>query len=232
MDDAISCVEYLQAAFPLEGELVLSEATAQQLLEAPPTAPTTLEASIFLKLEEPPQEEPLQVDVSLPTTSDAGPPSLSLRQPSYFTRAQHHELCQSLSPVASVDDLYMVLEEIKPAAAHILQAAAKQHQATAALKAQRASPQFTGPLVRAWFWFITISTREKRGHMTQWGPQYGLSGFLLAGKPGILCLEGRTDAIDACACSFSKSCFKSSHFIPLSFRFWKEIKTSSWAEVS
>ena len=35
--------------------------------------------------------------------------------------------------------------------------------------------------VRVWFWFPSLSTREKRDDMVNWAPGYGLSGWVLAG---------------------------------------------------
>nr|RBQ99375.1 hypothetical protein FVER53263_10842 [Fusarium verticillioides] len=65
-------------------------------------------------------------------------------------------------------------------------------------------------LVRVWFYFPSISTRAKRDDFINYAPTYGLTGFLLAGKPGILCLEGGSVAIDD---------------------FMKFIKTESWGDI-
>ena len=51
-------------------------------------------------------------------------------------------------------------------------------------------------LNRTWFYFPSISTRAKRDDIVRYAPGYGLTGFLLAGKPGILCLEGPGHAVD------------------------------------
>ncbi|KJX93261.1 DUF1115 domain protein [Zymoseptoria brevis] len=68
----------------------------------------------------------------------------------------------------------------------------------------------SGPEVRAWFYFPSISTREKRDDFVNHAPSFGLTGFLLAGKPGILCLEGGAQRIDD---------------------FMKFIKTKSWGDI-
>jgi hypothetical protein len=67
-----------------------------------------------------------------------------------------------------------------------------------------------GPLIRVWFYFPSLSTREKRQHMVDWAPSYSLTGFVLAGKPGLLCLEGTAASIDA---------------------YMNEIKTVSWGDI-
>jgi hypothetical protein len=38
------------------------------------------------------------------------------------------------------------------------------------------------PLVRVWFYFPSLNTREKRQNMVDWAPSYSLTGFVLAGK--------------------------------------------------
>jgi hypothetical protein len=46
--------------------------------------------------------------------------------------------------------------------------------------------------------------------MVDWAPSYSLTGFVLAGKPGLLCLEGSASSIDA---------------------YMNEIKTVSWGDI-
>ncbi|KAJ3234224.1 hypothetical protein HDU81_001619 [Chytriomyces hyalinus] len=66
------------------------------------------------------------------------------------------------------------------------------------------------PLQRCWFLLISLSTPSKRDELVAWAPQYNLSGFVLAGKPGLVCLEGARKDIDA---------------------YMSEIKSVSWADV-
>jgi hypothetical protein len=68
----------------------------------------------------------------------------------------------------------------------------------------------TEDLVRVWFYLQSLSTRSKRDDMVNWAPGYNLTGFVLAGKPGILCLEGAARDIDA---------------------YMSEIKTKSWSDI-
>lgn len=65
-------------------------------------------------------------------------------------------------------------------------------------------------LVRVWFYFPSISTRSKRDDLVRNAPAYGLTGFLLAGKPGLLCLEGGSRAVD---------------------EYMRFIKTESWGDI-
>lgn len=55
----------------------------------------------------------------------------------------------------------------------------------------------SSPLARVWFYFPSLSTREKRSDLVKLAPQYELTGFVLAGKPGVLCVEGCSDSIQS-----------------------------------
>lgn len=68
----------------------------------------------------------------------------------------------------------------------------------------------SGPIVRVWFYFQSLSTREKRNDIVNYAASYSLTGFVLAGKPGVLCLEGASADIDA---------------------YMKFIKTHSWGDI-
>ncbi|KAI9330537.1 hypothetical protein BDR26DRAFT_871478 [Obelidium mucronatum] len=65
-------------------------------------------------------------------------------------------------------------------------------------------------LKRFWFLLVSLSTRSKRGDLVEWAPSYGLTGFVMAGKPAVVCCEGDGPAID---------------------RYIAEIKSVSWADV-
>ena len=64
--------------------------------------------------------------------------------------------------------------------------------------------------MRAWFYFPSISTRAKRDDLVAHAPVYGLTGFLLAGKPGVLCVEGAPARVD---------------------RYMRFIRTESWGDI-
>lgn len=68
---------------------------------------------------------------------------------------------------------------------------------------------------RAWFYLPSLSTRSKRSDMVHLAqtPKYNLTGFVLAGKPGLLVLESTSSSA------------------PLIDAFISEIKTVSWADI-
>ncbi|SCZ97531.1 BZ3500_MvSof-1268-A1-R1_Chr4-3g07234 [Microbotryum saponariae] len=65
-------------------------------------------------------------------------------------------------------------------------------------------------IFRVWFLFQSLSTREKREDIVNWAKEYHLTGFVLAGKPALLCLEGESNKID---------------------QYMSEIKSVSWSDI-
>jgi hypothetical protein len=149
---------------------------------------------------------PLQLSLTIPLKYegplDMDPPAIKarLQQPAWMSKTQVAQLNMDLPE----EDILTVIEHVKEAA---LEYSAQPTQAPV-----EASGLFdkNAPLVRAWFYFPSISTRAKRDDLINFAPTYGLTGFLMAGKPGILCLEGGSIAIDD---------------------FMKFIKTDSWGDI-
>ncbi|OWT35620.1 hypothetical protein C362_06811 [Cryptococcus neoformans Bt1] len=67
-----------------------------------------------------------------------------------------------------------------------------------------------GPEHRVWFWFPTLSTKEKRNDIVQYAEEMGLTGFVLAGKPALLCVEGPGLTVE---------------------RYMSRIKSESWSDI-
>lgn len=117
----------------------------------------------------------------------------------WLTRAQAARLQEDMPE----DDIPSAIEHVRERAIEYL--ATMQQARTIAVASDKKEPE-----VRAWFYFPSISTREKRDDLVNHAPSYNLTGFLLAGKPGILCLEGEAQKIDD---------------------FMKFIKTESWGNI-
>ncbi|CAM1506214.1 Fc.00g058550.m01.CDS01 [Cosmosporella sp. VM-42] len=152
----------------------------------------------------------LQLNLSVPlvyegkgTTvdSDTEPPPIKARiqQPGWMSRGEVARLTTEIPE----EDILTVIEHVKEAASQHLAGLKQEVAKNGQLNANMS-------LVRVWFYFPSISTRSKRDDLIQHAPTYGLTGFLLAGKPGILCLEGGSPAID---------------------QFMKFIKTESWGDI-
>jgi hypothetical protein len=152
------------------------------------------------------EPRPLQLSLTVPLEYEGqlkmDPPAIKarLQQPAWMSRAQVAQLNMDLPE----EDVLTIIEHVKEAA---LEYSAQSNQAPT-----EANGLFdkNAPLVRAWFYFPSISTRAKRDDLINFAPTYGLTGFLMAGKPGILCLEGGSIAIDD---------------------FMKFIKTDSWGDI-
>jgi hypothetical protein len=143
----------------------------------------------------------IQVNVTAPLQSTeispTEPPSIafSLRQPNWMDKASVAVLSSSLP-----DDIFSALDFLRDQGSSLIPTPTTTE-----------TEEVTqGPLIRVWFYFPSLSTREKRQHMVDWAPSYSLTGFVLAGKPGLLCLEGTAASIDA---------------------YMNEIKTVSWGDI-
>jgi hypothetical protein len=153
------------------------------------------------------EPRPLQLSLTVPLKSEEGcqdvdAPAIKARvqQPSWMSKTQVAQLNMSIPD----EDVLTVIEHVKEAALEYSAQSDRSCTETNTLFDKGA------PLVRAWFYFPSISTRAKRDDLVNFAPTYGLSGFLMAGKPGILCLEGGSTAIDD---------------------FMKFIKTDSWGDI-
>lgn len=140
-------------------------------------------------------EAPLTQPSAIP---EAPPLKVRVLQPDWLTKAELALLIDGIP----VEDVLSAIEHVREAASAYL---ATQHESQMTRNNQSAKPT-----VRVWFYFPSISTREKRDDLVTHAPSYGLTGFLLAGKPGILCLEGDAQDIDD---------------------YMKFIKTESWGDI-
>lgn len=173
----------------------------------PPVVPILLEITIP---SDDPSHQTLGLDLLVPFTyegdelpSDQPKVKVRIRQPPWLSRASTNQLMIDLS---DDEDLLGTIEHIKDAAVQQLEQA---QNSLMALNTPDASND-EGPLVRVWFYFPSISTRSKRDDFIIHAPSYQLTGFLYAGKPGLLCVEGGSQNIDD---------------------YMKFIKTESWGDI-
>ncbi|KAL2820264.1 ubiquitin-conjugating enzyme/RWD-like protein [Aspergillus cavernicola] len=205
LESQISTIDLLTAMFPSAGELEIPTSTTTcmeklrdwcQNPEPDPDsspAPSGIPSSISLAVHAPisASEKTIQINISIPLFTedrdiDHPPPlSYSLRQPDWMTKAEVARLAAAMPG----DDVFEALEYIREEAVQFLET----QQALTVGPPTRAD---WGPIVRVWFYFPSLSTREKRDDMVNHAPDYSLTGFVLAGKPGVLCLEGASRDID------------------------------------
>ncbi|KAH7025743.1 uncharacterized protein B0I36DRAFT_351714 [Microdochium trichocladiopsis] len=168
------------------------------------------------------------------TSTSSSPPDepprvrTRMRQPAWASRAEAASINEG---IPMEDDILGIIEYIREAAAEkytesLTSAAGDEDdkaQSSSSAAARSSTTMTLGsttsysattkdlePLVRVWFYFPSISTRSKRDDLVRNAPAYGLTGFLLAGKPGLLCLEGGTRAVD---------------------EYMRFIKTESWGDI-
>lgn len=186
--------------------------------------PNTGDAAISLLLnvrldsheEDPSTRYSLGLDLSIPTVfcTKSGaedeyptePPKIKcrIRKPTWMNKAQAVRVSGVIQD--EEEDVLGVIENVKEAASNLLSELLLENDDIAGASVKTDDQ----PLVRVWFYFPSISTRAKRDDLINHGPAYGLTGFLLAGKPGILCLEGGSQSID---------------------EYMKFIKTESWGDI-
>ncbi|KAF1918760.1 hypothetical protein BDU57DRAFT_119788 [Ampelomyces quisqualis] len=171
------------------------------------TAPSVL-IVLQVTITEEPIKQMLDLDFIFPFSYENSMPpedppdfKVRIRQPYWLNRAATNQL---MADLPTEEDLLGTIEHIKEAAAEQLE------QATNTTAALITANSGTLDLVRVWFYFPSISTRSKRDDFIIHAPSYRLTGFLYAGKPGLLCVEGDSQSIDD---------------------YMKFIKTESWGDI-
>lgn len=139
------------------------------------------------------------------------PPSVKVRvqQPSWMSKADTAQLSSSCIP-PDCCDLLGTIDLVRENASAFLSSHQASFPSSKTTPGKPKDEADAAPLVRVWFYFPSISTRSKRDDFVVSAPSYGLTGFLYAGKPGLLCLEGGSQSID---------------------EFMRFIKTESWGDI-
>lgn len=222
LEQQLAAIELLLSMFSLPGEIEQSGSNNESIeklrdyIDNPssktPKLPKSLEFVLHISVD---SEHSLQLHVQLPlshsTSKDLAlepdeppPPIIAFRCPTWMNRKFHSKIVSRM-PIGGPDSVLEAVEYLKDeAAAYISSVAASYSQQ------EFQSDTHNQNLVRVWFYLQSLSTRSKRDDMVNWAPGYHLTGFVLAGKPGILCLEGTARDIDA---------------------YMSHIKTRSWSDV-
>lgn len=205
LESQISTLDLLLAMFPDSTEFDISTSDLDFITKirdngSDGITPTPSEVNLALHVSLDASHS-IQVNVKAPLRSteaecsEPPPITFSLRQPTWLDKASLASLSSSLP-----EDIFGALDFLRDQGPSVIPATGTATETKVSL----------GPLVRVWFYFPSLSTREKRQHMVDWAPSYSLTGFVLAGKPGLLCLEGSATNIDA---------------------YMNEIKTVSWGDI-
>lgn len=220
LEGQLGQIDLLMAMYPTEGSVAMSdfakanlerlrEAVAEDSASNPHSKLHDIDLLLELEIASGRGDAPVrvaQLSITIPiqhqgdATEEAPPARVRLQQPPWMSKAEVNRLMDGLP---SDDDLFATIEDITTAvSAYLAQVPAQEAAGT--------SRSRTEALTRVWFYFPSISTRAKRDDLVNHAPSYGLTGFLLAGKPGILCLEGGSQAVDD---------------------YMKFIKTESWGDI-
>ncbi|KAG5930347.1 hypothetical protein E4U42_001862 [Claviceps africana] len=225
VEQQLAQIDLLMAMFPGEDTVSLSEEATTSLEtwkslqshatdELPPNVSPSVPVLLTLELDaHEAVTKTFQLDITIPfftgnaerPDADEPPcPGVRLVQPAWMSKAE----AAAISAAAPKDqDLLSMIQYFQDGASrHLLPPAVPT---TAAVSRNQAETD-AQPLVRTWFYFPSISTRSKRADIVHYAPAYGLTGFLLSGKPGVLCLEGTALHVDA---------------------YMKFIKTESWSDI-
>ncbi|OAA60053.1 DUF1115 domain protein [Cordyceps fumosorosea ARSEF 2679] len=222
-------IDLLTAMYPIDGSVVLSDSSAASLrvlreaLDEDSTSPVPADLGdidLQLQLEIPSEDNgdflrTVQLSITVPlhygqvATEETPPARIRLQQPSWMSKAEATNLMAEL-PKDDNDDLFATIEAITTAASLHHSRAEEAAAAAAAAIPTHAAADDVEDLTRVWFYFPSISTRSKRDDLVRHAPTHGLTGFLLAGKPGLLCVEGSARAVDA---------------------YMRVIKTESWGDI-
>jgi hypothetical protein len=211
LESQLSIIDLLMAMFPSPSELEIPESTREAIdilhdwcqnpTETPTGIPPSLSLAVYLAVA---TEKTIQLNISIslqsnnPETQEPLPLNYSLRQPEWMSKAELAKMAAAMP----LDDVFVAFEYIREEAMQLLET---RHSLT-----ETAAIRRSGPLVRVWFYFPSLSTRGKRDDLVNYSSDYSLTGFVLAGKPGVLCLEGTSTDIDA---------------------YMSFIKTNSWGDI-
>ncbi|CAI7664903.1 unnamed protein product [Penicillium pancosmium] len=196
MESQLSTIDLLAAMFPSPGEMDIPESTTECIEKLRdwcqnPTNTPKIPASLFLTVCLPilDGDKTIQVNMSVPLhcenpdTIDQPPPAIfSLRQPDWMSKAEISGVAATIPQGDALEAFDYIQTQVHDFLVN------KQKQATA-LENASSNTKSGGPIVRVWFYFPSLSTRKKRDDMVNLAPGYSLTGFVLAGKPGVLCLE-------------------------------------------
>lgn len=95
-------------------------------------------------------------------------------------------------------------------------------------------------VLRVWYWLPSLSTKSKRADLVSYAAEPTkdgrppLSGFVLAGKPGIICLESSLVPPPAASSIASPAQPSEATLRAASSQidtYWKRIKTESWSDI-
>jgi hypothetical protein len=188
-------LEMLVAMYPGQGELDLTNPAVQQdiqdyldgTVEHPPES---VEFTLNLKLVE--NTTSLEIMIKLPSDYPATSlPEVYVRCDG-LKRAEQARINQDLIAAVQTDSLpkepcvLFIVDWIQSNAPDYL----VPQESTPVPSALNAGGQSSGIFSRYWIYSHHIYSKIKRRNMLDLSKEYNLTGFVLPGKPGVICIEG------------------------------------------
>ncbi|ORX35282.1 hypothetical protein BD324DRAFT_682634 [Kockovaella imperatae] len=202
VQEQVDLFECLRAMYPLTSELEVSEQTALWLSDresgaasASSRACDSLDALINLEIE---SDLTLLIHVGISIPLNHSAVTVLPRQPEWMTRSSFDSFLLAM-PKSRPDNSDMsehLLGSVDWIRSHALEYRTEQKSKTFAEAEDKQTNNAFRRLERVWFWFPSLSSKEKRRDLVDYAAEYDLKGFVLAGKPGLLCLEGDGSKVD------------------------------------
>ncbi|KAK8861675.1 hypothetical protein IAR55_002498 [Kwoniella newhampshirensis] len=227
----LSTLQLLISMYPLTSELLLSSSTASYLDVPTSSPPSALEADLHLPVDESTntntEEENMHLHLVLSLShKDAGvfkgaqreseSDTISIRpkQPPWVSNSHYSDLINSLpsrkDDMEGSEYILMTIEHVRQALQALLPSSSSHKSPTDGTDDEGGNQEVSLPEERVWYWFPSLSSKEKRDDLVSFAEEVGLTGFVLAGKPGLLCVEGYGPTID---------------------RYMARIKSESWSDI-
>lgn len=214
MSEALSALQLLAAMYPLPDELVFDSASQSALDTEDDTADVY---NVVVRAPIDDEEDPRRIELSV-AIPVSGQTRIAPRQPDFLTRSAFEQLLADMpGPVEAPTDYIMTVIEYIRATASVSAAcdASKLMDQSLILEEPEVVVAPTpvrdeGPLCRCWFWLPSLDSKDKTREIVTYTFEYGLTGFVLAGKPGLICVEGGGKDID---------------------RYMSKVKSESWGDV-
>lgn len=178
----------LQAMYPLPSELILDPETETYLnnLTSEPLPPDLI-FTLRLNVDED-ETYPLEVIYHLSTSTSTPKLDLVIRQPPWLNRSSTNILSSSLVLPATEEGaspsetILSSIEILKSTASTLLHSSRPLSPPLCISNdSEKKGIAEEEGLERVWFWFPSLSSKEKRRDLVEYAPRYDLTGFVLAG---------------------------------------------------
>ncbi|UZJ54440.1 hypothetical protein CBS101457_003760 [Exobasidium rhododendri] len=151
-------------------------------------------------------------------------PRWNLLHADWLSRSAYEAVCRTAKEVKWEGEdgagyIMNVIEAISEASLDHIQASLNGHviSDTIATTTTQASSS-SNRVLRTWHLLVSLSMKDKRRDLVSCAHRYDLSGFVLAGKPGLVVLE----------CPITRTTADATKLIDT---YWSDIKTTSWSDL-